>query len=93
MARTRVLHDTVMDSAGAVTKVPKQPLDTVPPPTEEVLKQVPGALTAWKGMSALEFKVCTVNGPKVVISPTKLAEFSECTSHHPGGGAAPRGGA
>ena len=77
MARTRILHDTVMDSAGAVTKVPKQPTDTVPPPTEEVLQQVPGALAAWKGMSALdlEFKVCTVNGPKVAISPNKLAEF------------------
>ena len=26
-------------------------------------------------MSALEFKASTVNGPKVAISPTKLAEF------------------
>ena len=75
MARTRVLYDTIVDGAGAVTKVPKQPADTVPPPTEEVLKQVPGALTAWKGMRALEFKVCAVNGPRVAISPTKLAEF------------------
>ena len=64
-----------MDARGARTKVPKQPLDTVPPPSEEVLKEIPGALEAWKGLSALDLKVCVVRGPKIIIAPEKLANF------------------
>jgi len=33
------------------------------------------AFAAWKGLSALAFKVCNVRGPKVSIAPEKLAEF------------------
>ena len=32
ISRTRSLQDAVMDARSARTKVPKQPLDTVPPP-------------------------------------------------------------
>ena len=60
ISRTRILQDAVLDARGARTKVPKQPLDTVPPPSEEVLKEIPGALEAWKGLSALDLKVCVV---------------------------------
>ena len=75
MARTRVLYDHHVDVRGQVTKVPKQPLDSVPQPAEDILKQTPGAWEAWKGLSALELKVCVVRGPKIVIAPEKLAEF------------------
>ena len=75
MARTRVLHDSVKDQRGNVTRVPRQPLDKVPPPAEDVLKETPGALEAWKGLSALDFKVCAVRGSKIVIAPEKLAAF------------------
>ena len=75
ISRTRILQDAVLDARGARTKVPKQPLDTVPPPSEEVLKEIPGALEAWKGLSALDLKVCVVRGPKIIISPEKLATF------------------
>ena len=47
----------------------------MPPPSEEVLKEIPGALEAWKGLSALDLKVCVVRGPKIIISPEKLATF------------------
>ena len=33
------------------------------------------AFAAWKGLSALAFKVCNVCGPKVFIAPEKLAGF------------------
>ena len=36
---------------------------------------MPGAYEAWKGLSSLEFKVCVVRGPKVIIHPEKLAAF------------------
>ena len=75
MARTRVLHDYVKDARGDVSKVPKQPLDKVPPPAEDILKETPGAYEAWKGLSALDLKVCVVRGPKIVIAPEKLADF------------------
>ena len=52
-------------------------MDTVPPPSEEVLKEIPGVLEAWKGLSALDMKVCVVRGPKIIIAPDKLA-----TSQH-----------
>ena len=48
MARTRVMHDYVMDGLGSVSKVPKQPLDKVPPPSEEILKDTLGDFEAWK---------------------------------------------
>ena len=38
MARTRVLHDYVQDTRGQISKVAKQPLDSVPQPNEDVLK-------------------------------------------------------
>ena len=75
MAWTRILHDIVKDARGQVTKVPKQPIDSVPDPDEAVLKATPGAYEAWKGLSALEFKMCVVRGPKIVIAPEKVAEF------------------
>jgi hypothetical protein len=34
MARTRVLHDYVQDARGQITKVAKQPLDSVPQPND-----------------------------------------------------------
>ena len=46
MACTRVLHDYVQDTRGQVTKVAKQPLDSVPQPNEDVLKHTPGAYEA-----------------------------------------------
>ena len=56
-------------------KVAKHPLDSIPAPDESVLKEVPGAYEAWKGLSSLEFRVCTVRGPKIIIHPEKLAAF------------------
>ena len=41
MARARVLHDYVQDTRGQITKVAKQPLDSVPQPNEDVLRQTP----------------------------------------------------
>ena len=75
LARTRVLHDHIVDERGEVTKIAKQPLDSVPQPAEDVLKQTPGAFEAWKGLSSLDLKVCVIRGPKIVIAPEKLAEF------------------
>ena len=69
------MQDAVLDARGVRTKVRKQPLDTVPPPSEEVLKEIPGALEAWKGLSALELKVCVVRGPNIITAPEKLATF------------------
>ena len=43
MARARVLRDYVQDTRGQITKVAKQPLDSVPQPNEDVLRQTPGA--------------------------------------------------
>ena len=42
---------------------------------ESVLKEVPGAYEAWKGLRSLEFRVCTVRGPTIIIHPEKLATF------------------
>ena len=39
MARTRVLHDYVQKTRGQITKLAKQPLDSVPQPNEDVLKE------------------------------------------------------
>ena len=72
---SRVLYDTVEDERGERAKVPKHPLDSVPPPEESVLKEVPGAYEAWKGLSSLDLKVCIVRGPKIIIHPEKLAAF------------------
>jgi hypothetical protein len=69
MSRTRVLHDYVQDSRGEITKVPKQPLDSVPQLAEDVLRQTPGAYEAWQGLSKMDLKVCVVRGPKITISP------------------------
>ena len=65
------MRDTVLDARGVRTKVQKHPLDTVPPPSEEVLKEIPGALEAWKGLSALDLKVCVVRGSNIIIAPDK----------------------
>ena len=75
MARTRVLHDYVQDARGEITKVPKQPLDSVPQLAEDVRRQTPGAYEAWQGLSKMDLKVCVVRGPKITISQQKLAEF------------------
>ena len=69
MARSRVLHDRVVDERGGITRVPKQPMDSVPLPAEDILKEMPGAFEAWKGLGALDLKVCVVRGPKIVIAP------------------------
>ena len=39
MARTRVLHDYVQDTRGQLTKVGKQPLDSVPQPNDDCLNK------------------------------------------------------
>jgi len=75
MARTRVLHDYVQDTRGQISKVAKQPLDSVPQPNEDVLRQTPGAYEAWQGLSNMDLKVCVVRGSRITISPEKLAEF------------------
>ena len=60
--RPRVLYDEVLATCGKLTKVAKHPLDPVPPPEESVLKEVPGAYEAWRGLSSLDLKVCAVRG-------------------------------
>ena len=75
MARSRVLHDRVVDERGGITRVPKQPMDSVPMPAEDILKEMPGAFEAWKGLSSLDLNVCVVRGPKIVIAPERLAAF------------------
>ena len=75
MGRQRILHDRVLDERGGTTRVPKQPMDSVPPPAEDILRQMPGALEAWKGLSALDLRTCVVRGPKIIIAPEKLAAF------------------
>ena len=77
MSRKRVLHDYVKDSLGQVSMNPKHPVDSVPEPDEETLKQVPGALEAWRGLRALEMRTCIVRGGKVLIDPAKLAVFQQ----------------
>ena len=64
-ARTRVLHDYVQDTRGEITKVAKQPLDSVPQPSKDVLKQTPRAYEAWQGLTKKDLKVCVVRGPKI----------------------------
>lgn len=75
MCKARILHDRVMDDRGDTTLVPRQPSDSIPPPSEEMLKEVPGALEAWRGLASLSLKACAVRGPKVTIAPHKVAEF------------------
>ena len=60
--RSRVLYDSVKDTRGQLTQVPKHPLDAVPPPADSILKEVPGAYGAWRGLSSLDLKVCVVQG-------------------------------
>ena len=75
MARTRVVHAYVQDTRGQITKVAKQPLDNVPQPNEDVLKQTPRAYESWQGLSKMDLKVCVVRGSKITISPEKFTEF------------------
>ena len=86
MSRTRVLHDYAQDSRGKLTKAPKQPLDSVPELAEDVLRQTPGAYEAWQGLSKMDLKVRVVRGPKITISPQKLAEFQHASPLHFRGG-------
>ena len=79
--RTRILYNKVVDGLNNTTYIPKQPADVVPAPDEHTLRMVPGAYEAWKGLSALEFKVCHVRGPKIAISPEKLAEYQNAPLH------------
>ena len=69
MERTRVLHDYVQDTRGQHTKVPKQPLDSVPQPNEDVLRQTPGAYAAWQGLIKMDLNMRVVRGSKITISP------------------------
>ena len=72
MNRYRVLFHAVRDARGRLTKVPNHPLDTIPPSEDIVLKEVPGALDAWRGLSSLDLEVCVVRGPNIIIHPEKL---------------------
>ena len=47
----------------------------MPQPAEDVLRQTPEAYEPWQGLSKMDLKVCVVRGPKITISPKKLAEF------------------
>ena len=51
MSGTHVLHDTVKDAHGNITKVGKYPSECVPELDESVLKKTPGAFEAWRGLS------------------------------------------
>ena len=75
MARTSVLLESVQDARGQLTKVAKQPLDSVPQPNEDVMKQTPRAYATWQGLVKMDLKVCVVRGSNITISPEKLAEF------------------
>jgi len=75
IARTRVLHDYGNNSVGQLTKVAKQPLESAPQPSEDVLKQTPGAYEAWQGLHKMDLKVCVVRGSNITISPDNSAEF------------------
>jgi hypothetical protein len=74
LSRTVILKDTVSDWRGE-TEEPVYPNDTVPPPTDEQLRSIQGGVAAYKGLSALEFKACSLRGGRVMIQPAKLAEF------------------
>ncbi len=75
MSGTHILHDTVKDAHGNITKVGKYPSECVPELDEAVLKKTPGAFEAWKGLNDLPLKVCQAQGHKVVIASDKLAQF------------------
>ena len=76
MARTRVLHDYAQNSLGQIKQVAKQPLDSVPQPNEDVLKQTPGAYAAWQALHKMDLKVCVAHGPNITISPEKFVEIN-----------------
>ena len=55
MSRTRVLHDNVQDARGQLTKVPKHPVDSVPAPDENILREVLGACHGYQDGSVGSF--------------------------------------
>ena len=85
MARTRVLHDYVQDTRGQITKVAKQPLDSVPQPNEDVLRQTPRAYESWQGLIKMDLKVCVVRRSRITISP-EVGRIPACTTKHVRGG-------
>ena len=42
---------------------------------DDIVKKVPGALEAWRGLSKLDFKLCEVSGTKVKPKAARVAEF------------------
>ncbi len=75
--RQRILYDTKTDARGIRTQVPVHPTDKAPPPTEATLRSTPGCWEAYCGVQKLPLKACTRQGTKIVISPDRLAAFSE----------------
>ena len=69
------MRDRQVDDRGNANLAPKHPSHTPPPPTDDMLKEVLGALEAWKGPSALPLKACVMRGPKVVVAPHRVFEF------------------
>lgn len=75
LSRSLVLHDATKNAMGVTTETAVYPVDTVPPPTEEQLRTIPGAYVAWKGLDSLSLKTMMVRGTKVKLSLERLAEF------------------
>ena len=72
------LHDTVTDRNKTRVTVPPQTYDAEP--TEEVLKSIPGALDAWRGIHKLELQVCVQKGAETQICPvaTPIIQHRNC---------------
>ena len=71
-----VLHDAQESETGGKQEVPVFPNDIAPPPTEDQLRQCgPGALVAYRGLSALNFKTLYIRGATVQILPERLGLF------------------
>jgi hypothetical protein len=75
LARTLVLHEDQVSSTGAHAEVPLYPVEATPQPTEAQLEVVPGALAAYRGLAGLRLQACGLNGSKVRILPSRLAEL------------------
>ena len=77
-AKQLVLHDKVQSATG-ITDVPVHPCDACPPPTPEQLRTIKGGEQAYKGLAAIDFRVCVLQGAKVKIRTARLADFQGST--------------
>jgi hypothetical protein len=65
---------TRTDDQGNITVA--RPCRNVPPPTQEQLAAIPGAMCAWQGLNSTEWQVLQVCGGSLIMNPKWQSEFS-----------------